>query len=358
MRKKNPDNEWLQQVPEHLRPHVTPARKVAGRQRKAIDGLRPRHARSPSEARMFAAAVEKRIELMRQEKEWDTNALAHLPVQVEMVIEDEMGGEPEAVEWQDEEPERYVVVDEGEDAPEDPDQQRLLLSHEARIDQVDVEEACQVMLDARSYHEAAERLKLTIGELKALRQRAPFNKVYTQRYAAAKASDPREYAIQPYRYWEGHKERGAREAGTGPLQLRMDEIILTLIQYPTVAEAAKKLKIKPSTLDILRRDPRFQVRFHERRQEALALGTLILQMNYSKINQELLAMAYDADVPAVVRANIALQLSKRVEEQIEREQNSERMIRQLEQYKVLLDKASKVTVDEVIVEGEERGSDV
>lgn len=360
MPKRKKKDEWLNEVPAHLRPHLQKPKE--GNARKPIGGLKPRPARSASEARRFAQAVEQRIELMKKEQEWDTNALARIPVQVEMVVEDTMGGEPQPVEWADEEPERYEVVDEGEgdeeeatgevagevtgEVPDRNSEEWLTRSHEERIDAVDEEEACAVMLASHSYYEAAERLRLTIGELKALRRRKKFNELYTRHYEAAKEKAPRTYAIKPYQYWEPRND--------GPLQLRMDEIILTLIRYPTVAEAAKKLGIKPSTLDMLRRDPRFQLRFHERRQEALALGTLILQMNYSKINQELLAMAYDPEVPAVVRANIALQLSKRVEDQIEKEQNNERMVKQLEDYKALLDRASKGSVDEVTVEGEER----
>lgn len=368
MPKRKKKDEWLNEVPAHLRPHLQKPVKEGSNARKPVGGLKPRPARSASEARRFAQAVEQRIELMKKEQEWDTNALARIPVQVEMVVEDTMGGEPQPVEWADEKPERYEVVDEGEagmgdedeeetagevtgevtgEVPDQNSEEWLTRSHEERIEAIDEEEACAVMLTSHSYYEAAERLRLTIGELKALRRRKKFNELYTQRYEAAKKAEPRPYAIKPYQYWEDR-------SGNGPLQLRMDEIILTLIQYPTIAQAAKKLGIKPSTLDLLRRDPRFQVRFHERRQEALALGTLILQMNYSKINQELLAMAFDPEVPAVVRANISLQLSKRVEDQIEKEQNNERMVKQLEEYKAVIERAGKGSVDEVTVEGEEK----
>jgi hypothetical protein len=337
MPRKKKDEEWLKEVPAHLRPHLETPKKTA---RKEIGGMRPRPARNPTEAARFAEAVEQRIELMK--KPWDTEALQEMALEV--VVEDRHGGKPELIEWTGEDPDPYEIVDEGEEPPAQP-------TEEARLDAVDVDEACEVMLAASSYFEAAERLRLTIGELKRLRKRPKFHQIYLKRYEEAKASEPRKYAIQPFDYVEGPK---AKEPGTGPLQLRMDEIILTLIQFPTVSEAAKKLGLKPSTLDHMRRDPRFQVRFHERRQEALALGTLILQMDYAKINLELLKLYFDPDTPTMVRANIGLQLSKRVEDQIEKEQANERAIQQLEKYKALLDKASQVTVDEVLAlpEGE------
>lgn len=342
MPRRNPDDDWLKEVPEHLREHLKTPPRPTGRPRKDIAGRMPRKPRTPHQAKVFRQAVEARLELMRQDD--DQQALVQMPLEV--VIEDRMEGEPDPVEWVDLEPEAYEVVDEGEDEEELP----LDIPTKERLDQVDVEEACRVMLSAQSYFEAAERLHLTIGELKRLRRRPQFNQVFSIRYETAAKAEPRRYAILPYGYSCPADQRRHTET---PLQLRMDEIILTLIRYPTVSEAAKKLGLKPVTLDVLRRDPRFQKRFHERRQEALALGTLILQMDYARINLELLNLYFNPDTPPIVRANIGLQLSRRIEDQIEKEQNKEQMVRQLEQYKAILDRASQTSVEEVTVEAEE-----
>jgi len=92
-----------------------------------------------------------------------------------------------------------------------------------------------------------------------------------------------------------------------------------MLENEDLDRAAQKLGVTRKTINNLKRDPRFQALYHERRQEYLAMGMAYLQRHFASINKGLVDMFFDAEVNPAVRAHIGLKITERVQAQIDQE---------------------------------------
>lgn len=112
--------------------------------------------------------------------------------------------------------------------------------------------------------------------------------------------------------------------------VRAEEIVTAMLETEDLEKVARKFNMTRRTINNLKRDPRFQALYHERRQEYLAMGVAYLQRRFAEINKGLVEMFFDPEVSPAVRAHVGLELTKRVQAQIDQEAQDARDLERLE----------------------------